>query len=92
MDFKLKEICEQFIGEVSDSITQPLKGLISKYKVVFQMAEKDHLDCASLIDKQPWASAGQAHALCSSVVIPTQESEITTGKFDYSDLYNVNAV
>ena len=43
---------------MSSSLTAPLKDLLTKCDVIFQLAEKDHLDPAHILHQQPFAHAG----------------------------------
>ena len=61
VDVQLKAVCEKFIAEMSASLMAPLKDLLSKCDVIFQLAEKDHLDPASILHQQPFAKAGNFH-------------------------------
>ena len=58
VDLQLKRMCEQFISDATNSLTQPLKSLLSKYDVIFQLAEKDSHDPATMLHHQPFAGAG----------------------------------
>ena len=60
VDLQLKCLCEQFIADTTTSLTHPLKSLLSKYDVIFQLAEKDSHDPATLLHHQPFAGAGRA--------------------------------
>ena len=65
VDLQLKRICEQFISEVSTALTRPLKALLSKYDVIFQLAEKEEHDPATVLHRQPFAAAGMCmHFVC----------------------------
>ena len=55
---QLKRVCEQFISQVSSSLSQPLRALLSRYDVIFELAEKDGHDVGTLLHHQPFASAG----------------------------------
>ncbi len=55
---QLKGVCEKFISQVSASLCQPLRALLSRYDVIFELAEKDHHEVGTLLHRQPFASAG----------------------------------
>ena len=58
VDVQLKLVCEKFISDISASLTAPLKSLLSKCDVIFQLAEKDNLDPSNILHQQPFARAG----------------------------------
>ena len=58
MDVQLKSVCERFIADMSVSLTAPLKDLLAKCDVIFQLAEKDRLDPANTLHQQPFAKPG----------------------------------
>ena len=58
VDMKLKKVCEQFISEISSSLTAPLKALLARIQVILQLASNDKLDANTLLHQQPFASAG----------------------------------
>lgn len=59
VDMHLKRECEQFISSVSASLLHPLATLLSKFDVIAQIAEKEKQDPATLVHRQPFASAGE---------------------------------
>jgi hypothetical protein len=61
VDFQLKSVCERFIADMSSSLTAPLKDLLAKCDVIFQLAEKDRLDPANSLHQQPFAKADEIH-------------------------------
>lgn len=58
VDKQLKLVCEKFISDVSSSLVNPLKTLLSKFDVIFVLASKDNLDIGTLVHQQPFAVAG----------------------------------
>lgn len=59
VDKQLKLICEKFISDVTASLSDPLKALLSKIDVIFEMAAKDKLNANTLLQQQPFTAAGQ---------------------------------
>lgn len=58
VDVQLKAVCEKFISDMSSTLTAPAKDFLAKCDVIFQLAEKDHLDPANILHQQPFAKAG----------------------------------
>ena len=58
VDVQLKAVCEKFISDMSSTLTTPVKDFLAKCDVIFQLAEKDHLDPANILHQQPFAKAG----------------------------------
>ena len=58
VDKQLKLVCEKFISDVSSSLVDPFKTLLSKFDVIFALASKDNLDIGTLVHQQPFAVAG----------------------------------
>ena len=56
---QLKKSCEKFISDTCSLLTEPLKSLLSRLQVIFQLAAKDSLDQKVLLHRQPFASAGK---------------------------------
>ena len=67
---QLKGVCEKFIGDISSSLTAPLKDLLAKWDVIFQLAEKDRLDPASILHQQPFARAGACDLNSTGIINP----------------------
>ena len=68
VDVQLKAVCERFISESSATLTAPLRDLLAKCDVIFQLAEKDRLDPANTLHQQPFAKAGVfLYSRCTSV-------------------------
>ena len=62
---QLKKSCERFISDTCSLLADPLKSLLSRLQVIFQLAVKDKLDPKTLLHRQPFASAGKIYVCFS---------------------------
>jgi hypothetical protein len=61
VDLQLKGVCEKFISDSSSSLLKPLKELLARFDVIFQLASKDSQDPAKLLHHQPFAKPGHTN-------------------------------
>ena len=66
---QLKKSCERFISDTTSILSEPIKSLLSRLQVIFQLATKDSLDPKTLLHHQPFAAAGMPFPLHTYMIL-----------------------